>query len=146
MSLQKKSVTGEELRQFGCIMAIGIILVFGIVFPWFGDRPSPLRSLQCPLEWPRDWLLFVSAGFFIVAVILPILLKPVYWMWMKIGAVLGWINTRIILSIIYYILIFPAGTIMRLFNDPMMRRFDAKAETYRVPSNKININQLEKPF
>lgn len=141
-----KSVTRKELRQFGLIMATGIILIFGLLFPWIGDRPSPIWPLQWPPEWPRNWPVIIASSLCLTGFILPILLKPLYWVWMKIGAVLGWINTRIILSVIFYLVIFPAGLVMRLFNDPMARRFDKNASSYRIPSEKNDPDRLEKPF
>jgi hypothetical protein len=52
---------------------------------------------------------------------------------MKIGHVLAWINTRIILGIVFYGLITPMGIIMRLFGWDAMRRVLARdAKTYRL--------------
>jgi Saxitoxin biosynthesis operon protein SxtJ len=43
------------------------------------------------------------------------------------------VNSRIILSIVFYLVILPIGIIRRLAgSDPMRRRFDATASTYKV--------------
>jgi len=47
---------------------------------------------------------------------------------------------------LFYLIFFPVGMIMRIFNDPMHRKFDASADTYRVPSNAIKHENMEKPF
>jgi hypothetical protein len=53
---------------------------------------------------------------------------------MALGAVLGWVNTRVILGLIFFGLITPMGLAFRLAGrDPMQRAFDPKATTYRVP-------------
>jgi len=52
---------------------------------------------------------------------------------MKVGHVLGSINTRIILGIIYYLLITPMGLVMRLMGkDSMHRSFAQDTDTYRI--------------
>jgi hypothetical protein len=52
---------------------------------------------------------------------------------MAVGHVLGWINTRIILGILYYGLIVPTGLVMKMFGrDPMRRAFVPDMQTYRV--------------
>jgi len=56
-------------------------------------------------------------------------------------------HTRIILGVLFYVLILPMGLIMRLFgNDPMARKWDKSAESYRVESVREPKERLEKPF
>ena len=97
--------------------------------------------------WFPLWPWVVGGILTIWAVILPKTLRPVYRVWMAVGHVLGWINSRIILGIVFYIVILPAGGIMRVFRkDPMARGFDAQASTYRVSSSNQSKNHLERPF
>ena len=50
-----------------------------------------------------------------------------------VGEVLGWINTRIILGALFYLLFTPLGVGMRLRGkDPMRRTLAPEAESYRV--------------
>jgi hypothetical protein len=52
---------------------------------------------------------------------------------MALGAILGWVNTRIILGVVFFGLITPMGIALRLAGrDPMQRALDANATTYRV--------------
>jgi hypothetical protein len=52
---------------------------------------------------------------------------------MAAGEVLGWINTRVLLCLIFYGLVTPMGIIMRrLGRDPMRRSFEPGVETYRI--------------
>jgi hypothetical protein len=60
-------------------------------------------------------------------------LTQVYRFWMSVGEVLGWINTRLILSVLFYLLFTPMGLFMRLRGkDPMRRTLTPEAESYRV--------------
>lgn len=74
-------------------------------------------------------------------------LLPVYRRWMAIGHVLGWINTRIILGIMFYLLFLPVGLAMRLLGkDPMARSIDESIATYRVTHARPKKDHVERPY
>lgn len=53
-------------------------------------------------------------------------LKAIYRAWMKFAHALGLVNTRIILSIVYFLIFTPLALIFRLIGkDAMERRFEA---------------------
>ena len=81
-----------------------------------------------------------------MALIAPASLRPVYKVWMRFAGVLGWINTRIILGLVFFLMFFPFGLIMRLFNDPMRRKLDKSIKTYRVLSTSPKRENMEKLF
>ncbi len=70
------------------------------------------------------WPLYPAVILVSMALIIPAALGPVYKIWMRFAEALGWVNTRIILSLIFFLIFFPFGIIMRMFNDPMRRKFD----------------------
>jgi hypothetical protein len=52
---------------------------------------------------------------------------------MWIGHILGWVNTRILLGLVFYGLITPMGILFRLMGKDVMRRaFAQDSPTYRV--------------
>jgi len=124
------------LRKFGITTGVIIVVLFVFFFPWVFD------AVVIPV-WP-----WIAAGvLWLPALLVPGVLRPVYTTWMKIGHVLGWVNTRIILGVLFYVLILPMGLIMRLFgNDPMARKWDESASSYRVKSVDESKDRLEKPF
>jgi hypothetical protein len=117
--MQNNSET-KQLRSFGFLVG-GVFALLGL---W-------------PLLVGKDmrlWAVIPAGALLFLAVLAPASLGPVYRVWMKIGHVLGWINTRIILGLTFYGLFVPMGFIMRLAGkDPMRRRYDPEADTYRVP-------------
>jgi uncharacterized membrane protein (DUF485 family) len=79
----------------------------------------------------------VAAAFLLFALIAPKLLEPVEAAWMAFARVLGAINTRIIMGLLYFLFIFPLGLIFKLFGrDEMKRRWRAQGgsnwEDYRA--------------
>jgi hypothetical protein len=66
---------------------------------------------------------------------------------MKLGLMLGWINSRIILSIVFFVIVTPMGLLMKLLNrDTMNRQWELQRSTYRIPSRDRAITQMEKPY
>ena len=90
----------------------------------------------------------VVAGVLIVpALLFPRSLRLLHRGWMAIGHVLGWINTRLILGIIFYALFTPIGFFMRLLGrDPMSRQFEPSADTYRVKRRQRPATDMERQF
>jgi len=134
MSKTGKAMSNKELRKFGLMTGGLLILFFDLLIPWIWGHAPPL--------WP-----VIAAGLLAtMALLFPAALGLVYKAWMRFAEALGWVNTRIILTIMFYLIFFPVGMIMRIFGDPMRRKFDASADTYRVPSDAIKHENMEKPF
>ena len=130
------ALTSRELRQFGLVMAAALVVVFGLALPWLFSRPLP--------TWP-----YAAAGALVaLALAVPRALGPLHRVWMKVGHALGWVNTRIILSALFFVLVFPIGLLMRLFGkDTIMRSRDPNLESYRIASApKADPKSMEKPF
>ncbi|PYV44932.1 MAG: sxtJ [Acidobacteria bacterium] len=127
-------VTLKQLRSFG--------LLVGGVFVLIGLWPVVFRG-----QTLRGWALLAAGLLVLPAVVLPKTLKPIYRVWMAAGHVLGWINTRIILSVVFYIVFTPSGLIMRLFGkDPMRRGSEPAADTYRVNRHPRPGSHLKQQF
>ena len=91
--------------------------------------------------------LALAAGLGLWALVVPMSLRPVYYWWMRFALLLSRITTPIILGIVFYLVFLPVALVMKLIGrDPMARRFDEGATSYRVPSHKAPRDQLEKPF
>lgn len=51
----------------------------------------------------------------------PPLERLIVWIWDKIALVLGWINTKIILSVVFFVLLTPFGILSRLFSKSNLK-------------------------
>jgi hypothetical protein len=111
----------KELRQFGLLMGFVIAGVFGILIPLIKGKSILVPALG------------IGAVFFLAAGVAPKILSPVYKVWMVIGHVLGWINSRIILGALFFLMFVPVSLVLRLLGrDAMARQYDKKLMTYRV--------------
>ena len=105
----------KELREFG--LTIGIILVIlGVVALWRSKGPETLSFLSLGA-------LFITLGF-----ALPDLLKPLQKVWMSLAIVLGFFVSRIILTILFYLILTPMSLIARLLKKDVL---DQKVDTTR---------------
>lgn len=115
----QKSTEAKQLRSFG--------LLVGGVFAVIGLFPYVWRA-----EDVRLWALALSIMLMVSALAFPRRLKLPYRVWMSLGQALGWLNTRIILSVVFYGLFTPIGWARKLVGeDPMSRSFEPDVETYR---------------
>ena len=135
LSIKIENPGTQELRKFGWVTGAIVAVLFGLFLPWAFNYSWPL--------WP--WIFAGISCFWGMAH--PDSLFVVYRVWMKFGHIAGWINTRIILGIMFYFIFFPAGILMRLFaKDPMARKLDSTAKSYRIASETPDKNHIERPF
>ncbi len=110
----------KQLRSFG--FTVGGI--FALMALW----PAVVRG-----QTPRWWALAAAGGLLVPALVFPRVLFWPHRGWTALGHVLGWINTRIILGLVFYVIVTPMGMVRRwLGKDPMGKRLRPDLESYRV--------------
>jgi len=114
--------TNKQLRRFGLVVGLGLALVASI------SRYRGHTSVPFVL-WSA------AAVLMLLGFIHPPALGPVEKVWLKFGNALGWINTRIILTLLFALVVTPIGAVARLFRDPLNRRFDENKTTYWLSKN-----------
>ena len=137
MSTQHKipELDRKGLREFGLTTGAIVGVVFGLFFPWVLERPIP--------RWP--WVILGVLALLALAV--PMALRPVYKGWMKFGLLMSRITTPLIMGIVFYLAITPMGMVMRLMGkDYMARRLRGPDLSYRIESHATPAKRLEKPF
>ena len=125
----------SDLRKFGITIGLLLMVIAGFLF-WRGRE---------------SFEILLGSGFvlFVLGFVIPVVLKPIYWIWMILAIVLGWIMTRVILSLLFYIVITPIGTLSRLsgnrFLDSKWNRTKATYWNYRNTKQR-NDEDYEKQF
>ena len=113
-------IANRQLRSFGlivgaCFSAIGLVPLI------YGGRGI------------RTWAVSVGGALIITALFAPALLKPVHRWWMRLAEVLAWVNTRLILLVVYYVVIVPIAGLLRISGrDPLGLKLSAEETSYRV--------------
>ncbi len=131
--MQKNNFNNKTLRVFGIIMGT-VLFVISAVFFLLNEYSSAAIILAC------SCLLSVSGLF------LPFLLKPVYIGWMHIAFVLAWINTRIILILMFYLIFTPTGLLMKLFSVNSIKRKKAVDTYWKRKDAEFNPSTYERRF
>jgi len=128
-------VSVEELRKFGFIFSGLLVFLFGLLLPWLIHHTI------------RVWPFYVGLPVALLGVVWPAALRPLYIVWMKFGAVMGFINTHIIMSVLFFCMITPLAWLFKLLGkDPMARKLEKTAQSYRVKSTVYTKDQMEKPY
>ena len=114
-----KNIKSEksDLRNFGITISVILLIIAGFLF-W-----KEKESFQI--------LFTFGVTLCILGIAIPFILKPIYWVWMIFATILGWIMTRVILSLLFYIIFTPIGLIPRFFGKQFLElRWDKSKESY----------------
>ena len=113
----------KALRSFGWVVG-GVLVVIAAVGWWRNDFA---------LTTATTVLSGLGAALTVLGLTTPLVLKPVYRVWMALAVVLGFVMTRVILMVVYYLVMTPIGLVMRLLGkDPLDRRPDPGAASYWI--------------
>ncbi len=108
-----------DIKKFGYLFS-SIFMCLSIVLWW--------KHYECVL-----YLFIASAVMFILSVLKYEMLIPIYKVWMAMSLVLGWIMTRIILSLMYFIGFMLVSIIGRMFGKTFLdQKIDRDAESYWI--------------
>ena len=120
----------SNLRQFGITMGI-VLILFGGLFLW-RDKDYYI------------YLFIIATVFMILGLAVPFVLKPIHKVWMTISIILGWIMTRVILSILFYLVVTPTSWLARLFGKQFLDlKIDKNARSYWIPKKELKLNKAD---
>lgn len=129
-----KTTHKKDVRSFA--------LLVGALLAIYSLWPLAISGLP-----PRYWPLAVAAIVITLGLVNPLILEPVYRIWMKIGSVLGFINTRIILALGFFAIFTPIGVVMRVLGrDPLCRKYDPNSLSYGIPNKPEKLAHMDKQF
>ncbi len=104
-------------RSFGLVLGWALLALAAVRFAWAGV-----------LSW---WLLGSALVLFAAALTVPWALGPLRTAWMKLAAVLGFINARILLTIVFAALVTPIAVVLRVFGrNPIRLAADGQPGSY----------------
>ena len=115
----KEIISNKRLREFGLLIGFGFPLLIGWLIPVLTGHGFRVWTL---------WVGFIGLLFGITS---PRLLYYPYKFWMKLGLTLGWVNSRIILGLVFIIVLLPISFVMRLIGYDPLRTKRKGEKTYR---------------
>ena len=129
MSIENKK---KNLREFGIVFGIGIPLIFGFLMPKLARHEI------------RLWTFYLGFIFVFLSLVYP---KSLFWpykLWMKTGHILGWINSRLILGIVYILILMPISVIMKLTSYKPLKKIDRNLNSYneKNTSKKVDLTKI----
>ena len=107
----------SDLRKFGITIGLFLMILAGFLL-WRGRE---------------SFGIFLISGLvlLVLGLIIPVVLKPVYWIWMVLAVILGWIMTRVILTLLFYVVLTPIGVFGRLSGSRFLDlNWDKSENTY----------------
>tara|TARA_B100000212_G_scaffold187580_1_gene141538 strand:- start:1342 stop:1734 length:393 start_codon:yes stop_codon:yes gene_type:complete len=115
----KIATSKKQLREFGLVIAIGFPIIIGWIIPVLTGHDF------------RLWTLWVGIMSFLISLINPLYLLYPYKLWMLLGNILGWFNTRIILGFVFIVVLQPIAFIMRLTGYQPLKMPNKLLKSYR---------------
>ena len=101
-------ISKKQLRDFGYLIGFGFPLIIGWLIPSITGHGF------------RAWTLWISIPTLVIGVLSPRILRKPYQAWMRLGHLLGYVNSRIILGIVFVAVLQPIAFVMRAFGyDPL---------------------------
>ena len=96
-------ISKKQLSNFGFLIGFGLPLIIGWLIPSITGHGF------------RAWTLWISIPPLIVGIISPRILRKPYQAWMQLGHLLGYVNSHIILGIVFVAVLQPIAFVMRAF-------------------------------
>ena len=115
----KETISKKQLREFGLLIGLGFPILIGWFLPAVAGHGF------------RVWTLWVGIPGLILGLTAPRLLYYPYKGWMILGHALGWVNSHIILGLVFIVVLQPIAYVMRLTGYDPLRRRRSGEKTYR---------------
>ena len=126
--------SNKDIRSFGITIGIILFIISAILF--YYDKSS------------HQIIAYIGGGFIGLGIIIPILLKPIYILWMTFAVILGWIMTRVVLGVVFYFILTPIGLMTRLLGEDFLSLKKSDSNSYwNTRDESAELNQdYEKQF
>lgn len=125
----------KDLRKFGIILGIFFGLLGGL-FLW--------------REKDYYYYFFILSGaFMVLGLAAPVLLKPIHKIWMTLSIFMGWLMTRVILIVLFYLVVTPISILGKCFNKNFLElKINKTMDSYWIKKNvsKFQRRNYEKQF
>jgi len=124
------SETKRDLRKFGLTVG-GVLLAIGLLLFYF-EKPSAI------------YFAVIGGLLILFGALFPKILKPLNKIWMSLAIILGFLMSRVILTILFYLVLTPIALVAKLVGKKfMVLKNDKSANTYWEKRTNINKKQID---
>jgi len=122
--------TKKDLRKFG--LTVGGVLILVAVVLFYFTKPSAI------------YFAIIGGILFLLGLVFPQGLKMLNKIWMGLAIVLGFFMSRLILTILFYIVLTPIALLAKLVGKKFMNlKYDKSANTYWEKRSIIPKKQID---
>ncbi|HEX8847816.1 MAG TPA: SxtJ family membrane protein [Pyrinomonadaceae bacterium] len=119
-TLKLSEVTNAQARKSALVVACVLSLI--AAWSFYRGRMTVVIVLGS-----------LAGALVLMALLLPALARRFHVLWMKLAGVLGYVNSRILLSLVFYLIFVPYSLVMRVIGRDSLNRRKARRESYWIP-------------
>ena len=128
-----KNISKKILKEFGLLVGFSFPILIGLILPAISGHTF------------RIWTLFVGLPLIFLAILIPSSLLYFYKAWIKLGNILGWLNSRLILGLVFIVVLQPIALIMKTIGHDPLKLKRSNQKSYKVSKKDFQID-LKKIF
>ncbi len=125
-------ISNRQLRDFGFLIGFGLPLIIGWLIPSVTGHAF------------RAWTLWISIPTLVIGVLSPRILQKPYQIWIQLGHLLGYVNSRIILGIVFLVVLQPIAFVMKAFGYDPLRSKKSNLVSFkeRKEGSKVDLTRI----
>lgn len=125
----------KALRKFGFVVGAFFLILAGWL--WFKSRDPVFVGIVGG----------AGSALLIAGVFVPRILSGTYRLWMGMAFAIGWVMSRVMLIVLFYLVVVPTGIIARLAHKQFMAiDFKTRKDTYWLPKTDSRQDHYEKMY
>lgn len=115
------------------------------------DTGLALTLLLMVIAYFQDWSLLNSIAIFtlLAALIAPDLYRPLSVVWFGLGEAMGWVMSRVILTLIFFLVVTPVGLVRSMLGADALQQGawkNGQESVFAVRQDCFQPKDLEKPY
>lgn len=108
-----------------------------------------LICLLIGFYWGKNIFIFLAIPILVITMTVPTLYRPFAKIWLGLSHLLGTFVSKIILTVIFYLMVTPIGFLRRLMGKDALQIKEWKKDTasaFAVREHVFNADEIEKPY
>ena len=105
-----------------------LVLACGVFYWWFGKNP---------------YLLLAGGILGVIGLFIPVLAEKIHWAWMKLAEGMGYVMSKVILTIVFVVFLVPISAISRMFRKKSVAVKQDGASYFKERNFTYNKESLE---